>query len=89
MNNIQEVVEVFKKVHPYRKPVKYARVGDTWYIFSENTANGGKNLPTLIENGWFYVQGSKVLPTTPLDMPKDISMLTVPLVYQKPYTPEA
>ena len=87
MNNIQEVVEIFKKAQPYRRPVKYARVGDKWFIYSENTANGGKNLP-LIENGWFYVQGNKVLPTTPMSMPKDISMITVPAIYQKPYTPK-
>lgn len=87
--NIEQIVEIFKKAYPYRKPVKYARVGNIWYIFSENTSNGGKYLPSLIENGWFYIENGKVKPTTPLDMPKNISMLTVPIYLQTPYTPES
>lgn len=87
--NIEQIVDIFKKAYPYRRPVKYARVGDKWYIFSENTANGGSNLPTLIENGWFYVEGNKVFPVTPFDMPKNISMTPVPYKFQEPYTPKA
>lgn len=86
--NIEEVVDIFKKAHPYRRPVKYSRVGDKWYIFSENTSNGGSNLPTLIENGWFYVEDDKVYPITPFDMPNNISMMPVPYKLQTPYTPK-
>ena len=85
---IETVAETFKKAQPYRKPTKYARKGDVWYIFSENTANGGQNLPTLIENNWFSVEGDKVLPTNPLYMPKDISPIPVPVNLRTPYIPE-
>lgn len=85
---IEEVSEVFKKKQPYRRPVKYARAGDTWYIYSENTANGGKHLSTLIENCYFSVDGERVLPTTPLDMPRDLSFIPVPAKFQEPYMPQ-
>ena len=85
---INEAVEVFKKNQPYRMPVKYARIGNVWYIYSENTVNGGKHLPTLIENGYFSVDGNKVLPIIPLDIPRDINFLSVPYNLRAPYTPE-
>ena len=85
---IQEVTDIFKKAQPYRRPTKYARKGDVWYIFSENTTNGGQHLAALIENNWFSVESEKVLPTNPLYMPKDISPIPVPLEMRAPYTPK-
>ncbi len=79
---IEEVVTNFHKKVPIRKPVKYARVGDTWYLYTENVINGGAHLSTLIENGWFSVEGEKVLPVLPVDMPRDLKMIRVPIELQ-------
>ena len=79
---IDEVVANFHKKVPYRKPVKYTRVGNIWYLYTENVVNGGANLPTLVENGWFSVDGDKVLPVLPVDMPRGLSFIRVPLELQ-------
>ncbi len=78
---IEDVVKIFNDKVPYRRPVKYARQGDTWYLYTENTANGGRHLP-VIENGWYSVTDEKVLPVTPLDMPVNIQMIAIPIKYR-------
>ena len=69
---IDDVCKKITDKYPNRRPARYSQDGNTWYVFTENTANKGKHFPTLIENGWFAVTDSGVMPTTPLDMPKNL-----------------
>lgn len=80
---VEEVTGILKEKIPYRRPVKYARSGDTWYIYTENVENGGHHLP-VIENGWFSVEGNKVLPVYPVDMPRDLNLLSIPYNLRQP-----
>lgn len=84
---IKEVVKVFTDKVPYRRPVKYAREGNTWYLYTENMANGGTHL-NVIENGYYSVEGNKVLPAYPVDMPDGIEFISVPFNLRAPSTPE-
>lgn len=84
---IDEVVKVFTDKVPYRRPMKYARVGDTWYLYAENMLNGGKHL-NVIENGYYSVEGNKVLPAYPVDMPRGINFISVPVKLRSPSMPE-
>ena len=76
MDNIENVIEIFKKAQPHRRPVKYARAGKRWYIY---TTSNDLKISTLVENGWYYVEDGIVLPVTPLDMPKEINLKQVPV----------
>ena len=82
---INEVVEKFTDKVPFRRPVKYARVGDTWYLYTENMLNGGRNLD-VIENNYYSVENGKVLPTLPVDMPRNVSFIPVPANLRTPNT---
>ena len=83
---INEVVKTFTDKVPYRTPAKYARSGDTWYIYAENMLNGGKHLP-VIENGYYSVKDGKVYPTYPVDMP-NVDFIPVPVELRKANTPK-
>lgn len=83
---IDEVVKEFTSKVPYRRPVKYARSGDTWYLYTENMLNGGAHLP-VIENNYFSVSNGKVAPIIPIDMPQ-VNFISVPPNLRTPNTPK-
>ncbi len=82
---IEEALKALTAAVPNRTPAKYAQTEDTWYFYTENKLNYGKNLP-VIENGFYAVKDNSVLPITPLDMPGDLSFVTVPLMLKVKYT---
>lgn len=86
MTTIEEAVKVFVEKVPYRRPVKYARAGNTWYLYTENMMNGGAHLD-VIENNYYSVDSNKVLPVIPLDMPK-VNWISVPYNLRTPNTPK-
>lgn len=73
----QEAAEVFVKQVKYRKPTKAARVGDNWVIYSENMMNGGTHMDEIIENRLYLVEGDKVVPITPMDLPDNLNFVKI------------
>lgn len=83
---IDEVVKIFTSKVPYRRPVKYARSGDTWYLYTENMLNGGAHLQ-VIDSCYYSISNGKVLPIIPVDMP-NVNFISVPPNLRTPNTPK-
>ena len=84
---INEVVKEFTAKVPFRRPMKYARAGDTWYLYTENMLNGGSHL-NVIENNYYSVENGKVMPVIFLDIPEGAHFIAVPIDLRTPNTPK-
>ena len=77
MNTIEDVLKVLKEKVPNRRPVKYARSGNIWYVGTENMMNGGRKLEGVIDNGWFSVEGDIVKSVLPFDFPPNLKFINL------------
>ena len=68
---LDEAIAVFKRAYPERYIVKYGKAEDSWIFYSVRD-KWYRFLPQrIVETCHFIVRDNKVLPTNPLQFPKN------------------